>query len=182
MLSALCALALRHAPQSEFYMHNFFHDTVTDLNSSHQHQQVERQLLCLLFRMLLILRIEEPNMRLQKHELLVPKEAWSVRAFLRFCKSYPACSVRLSHFGLFTLSIKYNWLRRWNECGNKSLKWILEYNSIGISTKFDRKRVRTRWNGLFEGCIITNTGKCSMIRIIQLDADSKLNTVSMMAT
>jgi len=75
MLSALCVLALRHAPQSEFYMHNFFHDTVTALNSSQQHQQVERQLLCLLFRMLLILRIEEPIMRLQKHELLVPKEA-----------------------------------------------------------------------------------------------------------
>ena len=30
--------------------------------------------------------------------------------------------------------------------------------------------------------IITKTDKCSMIRIIQLDADSKLNTVSMMAT
>ena len=56
-------------------LHNFFHDTVTALNSSHQHQQVERQLLYLLFRMLLILGIEEPIMRLQKHELLVPKEA-----------------------------------------------------------------------------------------------------------
>lgn len=118
-------------------------------------------------------------MRLQKHELLVPKEVWRVRAFLRFCKSYPACSVRLSHCGLF---IKYNWLCRWNECGNKSLKYILEYNSIGISTKYDRKRVKTRWNGLLEGCIITNTDKCSRIRIIQRDADSKLNTVNMMAT
>lgn len=57
------------------HLHNFFHDTATALNSSLQHQQVERQLLCLLFRMLLILRIEEPIMRLQKHELLVPKEA-----------------------------------------------------------------------------------------------------------
>ena len=56
-------------------LHNFFHDTVTALNRSHQHQEVERQLLCLLFRMLLILRIEEPIMRLQKHELLVPKDA-----------------------------------------------------------------------------------------------------------
>ena len=70
-----CVLAMARMRNWRYHLHNFFHDTVTALNSSHQHQQVERQLLCLLFRMLLILRIEEPIMRLQKHELLVPKEA-----------------------------------------------------------------------------------------------------------